>query len=111
MVAYILNCAALRSACCLASPSGNCFASLARASACSSRWSAVKNATLFLLRMPGLISVSKNSCQNHSMGSDCDGLDATCVCWMWPQRVQRSVQCSYPAREGVMRCTTLTPRQ
>ena len=48
---------------------------------------------------------------NHSRGSDCDGPDITCVCWMWPQRVQRSVQCSYPAREGVMRCTTLTARQ
>jgi hypothetical protein len=61
----ILNCAALRSAFCLASPSSNCFASLARASACSSRWSAVKNATFFLLRMPGLISVSTNCCQTN----------------------------------------------
>jgi len=60
MEAYTLNCAALRSAFCLASPSGNCFASLARASACSSKCSAVKNMTLFLLRMPGLIFVSTN---------------------------------------------------
>jgi hypothetical protein len=52
MEAYILDGAALRSSFCLASPSGNCVASLARASACSSKWSAVKNATLFLLRMP-----------------------------------------------------------
>ena len=32
-------------------------------------------------------------------------------CWVWPQRVQRSVQCSYPGREGVMRCTMVTPQQ
>ena len=56
--AYILNCAALRSAFCLASPSGNCFASLARASACSSRRSAVKNTTFVLLRFLGIMSVS-----------------------------------------------------
>jgi hypothetical protein len=31
---------------------------VARASACSSRWSAVKNTTLFFCRMPGLILVS-----------------------------------------------------
>jgi hypothetical protein len=30
---------------------------------------------------------------------------------MWPQRVQRSVQCSYPGREGVIRCTAVTPQQ
>ena len=67
MEAYTLNCAALRSAFCLASPSGNCFASLARASARSSRWSAVKNATLFLLRMPDLMSVSTN-CHRTNRG-------------------------------------------
>jgi hypothetical protein len=48
---------------------------------------------------------------NQSSGSDRDGLDTTCICWMWPHRVQRSVQCSYPGREGVMRCTMVTPRQ
>jgi hypothetical protein len=65
MEAYTLNCAALRSAFCLASPSGNIFASLARASACSSRWSAVKNTTFFLLPMPDLISVSTNCYQTN----------------------------------------------
>ena len=30
---------------------------------------------------------------------------------MWPQLVQRSVQCSYPGCEGVIRCTAVAPRQ
>jgi hypothetical protein len=48
---------------------------------------------------------------NQSRASDCGGLDTTCICWMWPQRVQRSVQCSCPGREGVMRCTMVAPQQ
>jgi uncharacterized protein YidB (DUF937 family) len=30
---------------------------------------------------------------------------------MWPQRVHCSIQCSYPGREGVIRCTLVTRRQ
>jgi hypothetical protein len=42
---------------------------------------------------------------NQSSGGDCDGLDAICLCSMWSHFVHRSVQCSKPVRDGVMRCT------
>jgi hypothetical protein len=62
MLAYTFNCAAVRIAFCLASRSGNCSASLARLSGCSSNWSAVKNTTFFLLRfavISGSVEIAK----------------------------------------------------
>jgi hypothetical protein len=61
MDAYILSCLALRRAFCLASPSGSCFTSATRASACASKCSAVKKAILFFCRMHHLKRVQGTS--------------------------------------------------
>jgi hypothetical protein len=60
MEAYTLNCAGLRSAFFLASPSGNCFAALVRAHRLLFQMVRRQKATLFFCRIPRLISMSTN---------------------------------------------------